>query len=172
MTGYTGKTMLSPTQAASTPPGLRLQDWLGSVTSGEAMPEVKLAPNPPSEANPKHAFGLSKPRLDLVPSSAIILEALVFEIGAKKYGPFNWRETDVVRSIYLAAAYRHIMALLDGQDLDEESGLPHEAHVRACMSIIIDARALGKLIDDRHAAGPAPEMLKQYTKPRPIEGAR
>jgi Domain of unknown function (DUF5664) len=113
--------------------------------------------------NPKHAAGSAKPPLHLVPMTAVILEAMVFKLGAKKYGPFNWRTSAVVRSIYLDAAMRHLMALLDGQDLDEESGQPHEAHIRACMAVLLDARAIGKLIDDRDAAGPAPKVLKENT---------
>lgn len=115
-------------------------------------------------SNPKHAAGLAKPAIHLAPSSAIILMAMVFELGARKYGPFNWRETAVVRSIYLDAAQRHLLALQDGQDMDEESGLPHEAHIMCCMAIVIDARELGKLIDDRGPAGTAAELLKRHTK--------
>jgi hypothetical protein len=117
----------------------------------------------PASANPKHAAGMAKPPLNLVPPSALIHEALVFQLGAKKYGAFNWRESAVVRSIYLAAAMRHLLALMDGQDLDEESGLPHEAHIRACMAILIDARELGKLIDDRGPAGTAAKLLRKHT---------
>lgn len=115
----------------------------------------------PVAGNPKHAAGLSKPPLHLVPMTAVIQEALVFKLGAAKYGPFNWRDHAVVRSIYLDAAMRHLMALMDGQDLDEESGRPHEAHIRACMAILLDARPLGKLIDDRNTAGPTPDTLRQ-----------
>ena len=127
-----------------------------------------------NKANLKHAAGSAKTPLHLVPGSALIYEALVFELGAKKYGPFNWRDSSVVRSIYLDAAMRHLLALMDGQDIDEESGYPHEAHVRACMAIIIDARELGKLIDDRPTGGNVADILRRFTKPRgyPFDGAR
>jgi hypothetical protein len=142
------------------------------------QPEVQQSdpvfPSPDYDGNPKHAAGSAKAPLHLVPASALIYEALVFELGAKKYGQFNWRDSAVVRSIYLDAAMRHLLALMDGQDLDEESGYPHEAHVRACMGIIIDAKELGKLIDDRNTGGNVAEVLKRYTKPRgyPFDGAR
>jgi hypothetical protein len=37
----------------------------------------------------------------------------------------------------------------EGQDTDEESGLPHLAHALACVAILIDATESGKLKDDR-----------------------
>jgi len=40
-------------------------------------------------------------------------------------------------------------ALLEGEDIDPKSGLPHLAHALACIAIIIDAKTAGKLIDDR-----------------------
>lgn len=156
---YTGKTM---TMEPFLRPGSMLED-----------PRTGKTPDP-ARGNPKHAQGQAKVPLHLFPSSAVILGALVFQLGARKYGPFNWRESAVVRSIYLDAAMRHLLALLDGQDLDEESGLPHEAHVIACMAIVIDARECGKLIDDRGPAGAAAELLRRHNKPPapPATGAR
>jgi hypothetical protein len=113
------------------------------------------------EGNPKHAVGERKPNLNLVPPIAIILMAKVFELGARKYGPYNWRSAAVVRSIYLAAAMRHLLAMEDGQDNDPESGYPHSAHVQACMAIVQDAEAVGGLVDDRPPAGPAADLLKR-----------
>jgi hypothetical protein len=43
-------------------------------------------------------------------------------------------------------------AVMEGEDNDPDSGLPHEYHALACLAIIIDARATGKLIDDRNVA--------------------
>ena len=131
-----------------------------------------------TKANPKHAAGSSKVPLHYVPMSAIVKMALVFEVGGTKYGLLNWRDTDVVRSVYLDALGRHYMALLDGQDLDEETGYPQEAHIMACAAILIDAKELGRLIDDRGTPGNVAEILKSYTVPAglsrgyPHDGAR
>lgn len=114
--------------------------------------------------NPKHAAGVRKPHLDLVPGVAFLHMAEVFEHGASKYGPFNWRETAVVRSIYLAAAMRHLLLMMDGEDIDEESGKPHSAHVQSCMAILQDAELCGTLIDDRPAKGKLPDLLRTMTK--------
>lgn len=131
---------------------------------GPGRPELPLDQ---TKANPKHALGLTKVPLHFTPMSAVVMMALVFEAGAQDYGILNWRDTDVVRSVYLDALNRHYMALMDGQDLDEKSGLPHEAHIMACAAILIDARELGRLIDDRPTPGNVAAILKRYTKTAP-----
>lgn len=118
----------------------------------------------PEAHNPKHAAGLSKCPLHLVPPVAIIREAEVFKLGARKYGAYNWRESAVVRSIYIAAAMRHLYAMADGQDIDPESGQPHSAHVRACMAILLDAAEIDKLVDDRPPPGNAAGVLASLTE--------
>ena len=90
-------------------------------------------------------------------------EAKVFALGAAKYGAYNWRDTKVVLSVYLDAAMRHMLSKFDGEDLDPESGQPHEAHARACMGIILDAAATGNLIDDRPKPGAAARLIKEMT---------
>jgi hypothetical protein len=114
-------------------------------------------------SNPKDAFGLKKPPLRLIPAAAKLYCARVFGLGAKKYGAYNWRTKDVRLTVYLEAAERHILAKLDGQDLDPESGMPHEAHAMACMAILLDAAAIGKLIDDRPPAGAAAKLIAELT---------
>ncbi len=116
--------------------------------------------------NPKDRIGLLKPPVHLVPSVAIIHEAGAFENGAAKYGPFNWRDETVSASIYLAACYRHLMAWYDGEDIAEDSGVHHLGHARACLAIVLDAMASGKLVDDRPTAGFSPQLLKLLTKER------
>lgn len=101
------------------------------------------------DTNPKTAFGVQKPPMHLVPPPALLALADVMGLGAKKYGPYNWREHTVSSSVYQAAALRHLMAWWDGQDADPESGQSHLAHAMACMAIVIDARTHGRLNDDR-----------------------
>lgn len=123
-------------------------------------------------SNPKDAVGQLKPQLNLIPASAQILESVVMALGAEKYGPFNWRESAVRASIYVAAAMRHLLAWADGQNEDPESGVSHLAHVRACMGIVLDAQSLGKLEDDRpKQSGEAAKLIEQHTKqdPKPVE---
>jgi hypothetical protein len=114
--------------------------------------------------NPKDIVGQTKPQLHLVPPALMIWVAKAMEDGARKYSPFNWRDKQVRTTVYIAAALRHLMALIDGEDCAEDSGLPHEAHVAACMGILLDAKAIGNLIDDRPVKGPANTLIKQLTQ--------
>lgn len=113
--------------------------------------------------NPKDKIGRTKPPLHLIPPTARVEEAMVMGLGAAKYGPYNWRQHSVAASVYIAAALRHIDSWFDGQDTDPESGCSHIAHARACMGIILDAKAVGKLVDDRPPAGKAAEMIEKAT---------
>lgn len=111
--------------------------------------------------NPKDALGVKKPPLHLVPATALIAEAQVMRLGAKKYGPYNWRGAKVRATVYVAAALRHLLSYLDGEDIDPESGESHLAHARACEGIVIDALATGNLVDDRPPAGAAAAMIRE-----------
>lgn len=113
--------------------------------------------------NPKDLIGVKKARLGLVPPALRILAAPAMALGAAKYGPFNWREKEVRLSVYLEAIQRHLAAYEDRQDNDEESGATHLSHVAACLAIIADASAVGKLIDDRPIPGGAADLLKEQT---------
>ena len=99
--------------------------------------------------NPKTALGEAKPKMSDTPTIGVREMGRVFTMGAAKYGRFNWREHRVSSSVYYDAALRHLMAWFDGEDADPESGLPHLAHVMACMNIILDAKAHDKLNDNR-----------------------
>jgi hypothetical protein len=101
------------------------------------------------DGNPKTAEGHKKTPFRLLPTLPLEQEARVFELGAAKYGAYNWRTDAVSFSTYYEAAIRHLHAAWAGEETDPESGQSHLAHVRACMAIIMDAGAHGKLIDDR-----------------------
>lgn len=114
--------------------------------------------------NPKDAIGDTKPPLHLIPASAEIEESLVMALGAKKYGPYNWRDTKVRASVYIAAARRHMLQWFDGEDVDSESGFSHLAHARSCMGILLDAIATDHWVDDRPPAGVAAALITKHTK--------
>lgn len=99
--------------------------------------------------NPKDQVGSDKLPLHLWPTSATIYGALALLDGALKYGRSNWRAAGVRYSIYYDALRRHMDAAFEGEEVDPDSGLPHEAHALACLAIIIDAKVNGKLVDDR-----------------------
>jgi hypothetical protein len=64
----------------------------------------------------------------------------VFEYGVRKYGrPFSYR-AGIPTGELLAAIIRHAVHIQDGQELDEESGLPHMAHIAANALMAMSAR--------------------------------
>jgi Domain of unknown function (DUF5664) len=114
--------------------------------------------------NPKAALGAAKTPLGLIPSNSLVEMAEVFQLGAAKYGPYNWRETAVNADTYVNAAYRHIASWFDREDHDPESGRLHLAHAMACMAILIDAYHVGKLVDNRPPSGNVAGLIRAYTR--------
>lgn len=77
---------------------------------------------------------VGKPKLGLVPFSALAEISKVREYGISKYGDDEcWREVEV--KDFLDATLRHIYKFLYESETDEESGLPHLSH--AACSIIL-----------------------------------
>jgi hypothetical protein len=113
--------------------------------------------NPAQNPNPKKAFGATKPDLALVPPVGTLHQAMAHELGAKKYGAFNWRQDPVENMTYIAAAMRHLQAYLDGEDYTSDSeGLVHNlGAVMAGCAIVLDSLELGILIDNRPLPGKA-----------------
>lgn len=71
----------------------------------------------------------SKPqRYDLIPAGPLRTLAELYGKGAEKYDDDNWRRGYSWR-LSFAALNRHLWQFWDGQDLDEETGLPHLASV-------------------------------------------
>ena len=90
--------------------------------------------------------------------------AAVLGHGATKYGPWNWRSTPIHATSYIAAIRRHLVAWLDGEDNDPESGLSHLAHVAAGLMILMDAEAVKTLVDDRPKSGNVAAVLASPIK--------
>lgn len=113
--------------------------------------------------NPKDAIGAGKLPLFLWPTTATAMGCLGFLDGMLKYGRSNFREVGIRASIYQDAAKRHIDAWFEGEDTDPDSGLPHLSHALACLAIIVDAQAAGKLTDDRMVAGGYRKLISSLT---------
>lgn len=115
--------------------------------------------------NPKTLVGAAKVPLHLVPPSATHYLAMAFKDGARKYGPYNWRDKKVSASVYVAAAKRHIDAWWDGENLSPDALVEHLAHVMACCAIILDAKSVGMLNDDRPTRGASGELQASFVQP-------
>jgi hypothetical protein len=113
--------------------------------------------------NPKDTIGSDKIPLHLWPETATIMGCIALLDGALKYGRSNWRVAGVRSSIYVDAAKRHLNKWFEGEESDPDSGVPHLAHALACIAIIVDAKAAGKLNDDRMVAGGYVETVASMT---------
>lgn len=112
--------------------------------------------------NPKDAIGDTKPDLSLIPPAFNLLVSQAMMDGAKKYGPYNWRDNPVRARVYIAAALRHMSQYLDGEDIDPTSGVYHLGHAGACLAILADALTVGNLIDDRPKVGQAGDLIRRF----------
>lgn len=79
-----------------------------------------------------------KCRWSLLLTAAIGLEGVikVLEFGAKKYKEDSWKTVPDGELRYREALLRHQIAVVNGEEIDAESGLPHEYHI-ACNAIFI-----------------------------------
>jgi hypothetical protein len=99
--------------------------------------------------NPKDAAGRAKVPLALLSPIAKAAWAMAQFVGKVKYGAWNWRGTEVLASVYISAAQRHLDAWFSGETYDPDDGTHHLGNVMACAAILLDAAACGKLVDDR-----------------------
>jgi len=113
--------------------------------------------------NPKDIVGSDKLPLHLWPETATIEGCLGMLDGCLKYGRSNYRKTSIRASIYVDACKRHLNAWLEGEESASDSGISHLGHALSCLAIIVDARAAGKLIDDRQFTGGYAELVAKLT---------
>jgi hypothetical protein len=115
--------------------------------------------------DPKGVAGSLKAPMWLVPPVALEELSWVLKLGAEKYGEYNWRKTGVCASTYISAAFRHLNAWRDGEDLDPESGRSHLAHAMTCFAIVLDAEKCGTLDDDRNKLPAIADANRTYYAP-------
>jgi hypothetical protein len=119
-------------------------------------------------SNPKQTYGDKKLGLQYVPPALLIAAAQALGpkpgAGASKYGPYNWRDKPVEAMTYIGAMLRHILAYMDGEDMDPEGNKPHLGGVVANAAILLDATASGTLIDNRPLKGTAGERIRQLSE--------
>ena len=72
-------------------------------------------------------FNGGKPDYSLIPLTTMEDEARVWMYGKNKYAAWNWAK-GMAWSVPLACLLRHLAAWQRGEEVDQESGLPHLAH--------------------------------------------
>lgn len=75
-------------------------------------------------------YNTGKPKWSLVHMHSLVPMIRVLEYGALKYAPLNWQKP-MKRDEVLDSMQRHLAALIDGNELDDESGLTHIGHIMA-----------------------------------------
>jgi hypothetical protein len=87
--------------------------------------------------------------MSLIPPEALLEIAKVFDFGARKYSPNNWRG-GLAYSRVLSAALRHINSWNSGIDRDDETGLNHLAHAAVNLMFLIAFQETNLGQDDRY----------------------
>lgn len=117
------------------------------------------------ENDPKAIVGRTKPPMDAIPPVSILLLGQAMKDGKEKYGPMNWRNSEVVATTYYNAILRHLLAWFDGESVAEDSGTHHLAHIMAGCAILLDAMQSGTLEDDRPVTpGKTSDLIHVLTK--------
>lgn len=111
--------------------------------------------------NPKDLAASDRVDISLLPTSGIIHGAHACMDGARKYGPYNWRQEPIRAMGYLSATMRHIQAFIDGEDCAADSGCNHLGHAIASCAILLDAIENDSVIDDRPKKGRAAALLTE-----------
>jgi hypothetical protein len=82
-------------------------------------------------------FDAGKLDYTLVPWDGLEEIVKVLEFGAKKYARENWRFVEFGETRYMAAAFRHLIAYQNNEDVDPETGLSHLAHAGCCLLFLL-----------------------------------
>lgn len=140
------------------------EDW--QEVSEEIRREQSIEYSPPcmdDVDNPKDVVGAAKLPLHLWPTVATAAGCVAMYAGSLKYGRSNWRAVGVKASIYVDACQRHLSAWVEGEEKDPDDGVPHLSSALACLAILVDAIAAGKLKDDRQYPGGYREFMDSLT---------
>lgn len=93
-------------------------------------------------------FDQDKPRMDLIDACAAEELAKVLTFGAQKYAAHNWRK-GIKLSRLIAASFRHLVAIMRGENVDPETGLAHAAHLMCCAMFMVWTMKHLPAMDDR-----------------------
>lgn len=121
-------------------------------------PPSSLAQTPKKELGALR-YNSGKIRMSLVPPSLNTYVGSVLTYGAVKYDAHNWRKGFPWSSI-LDSLKRHLTAFESGEDFDEESGLPHLAHIGCNVAFLIEHFDQELGVDDRYKLAKPIKELK------------
>jgi Domain of unknown function (DUF5664) len=93
-------------------------------------------------------YNEGKTLFDCIPPYAEKMLAEVLTQGAKKYEERNW-EKGMAYSKVINSLMRHLNKFRMGEDIDEESGLPHTAHIAINAIFLLEYGVTHPEKDDR-----------------------
>ncbi len=93
-------------------------------------------------------YDTGKPACELLSPIALLGTSAVLAFGAKKYAAHNWRK-GLPWSKVIGAIMRHLLAIMRGEDIDPESGLPHVDHLNTEVMFLQEFFRTHKHLDDR-----------------------
>ena len=94
-------------------------------------------------------FDTGKPPMELLSPIAMEGTAKVLGFGAKKYAANNWKN-GIAWTRIIGAIMRHLAAIMRGEDIDKESGLPHVDHLGCEIMFLQEFYHTRKDLDDRY----------------------
>lgn len=112
----------------------------------------------------------TKVNTDLVPYELILCAALALNYGAAKYAPRNFENGLSYKSL-CGSIDRHNRAILDGEEIDEDSGFPHHMLLAASIAMLCNNVEQGVIIDDRASAKGRKSIAEIAQQLRHIEDA-
>jgi hypothetical protein len=120
------------------------------MTKKDFMQNIEKIAEIPVDSNLKTAAAIGKPTFEAIPPIAIFGLGAAMADGAKKYGRYNWRSTEVTASVFYNAMLRHLFAWWSGEDYALDSLIHHLNHLQASAAIIQDAQLHNVFNDDRN----------------------
>ncbi len=93
-------------------------------------------------------FDTEKNPLELLDPLALEGIGMVLKFGSNKYAAHNWRG-GISFTRLIGAALRHLFAIIKGEDVDPESGLPHVDHLGCCVMFLSNMMKTRPDLDDR-----------------------
>lgn len=93
-------------------------------------------------------YNTGKLPFELIPPEVEVALVKVLKMGAEKYAPRNWEKGLSWTETY-GSLRRHLNKWMGGEDVDEESGMPHLYHVLANAAFLVTFHDRGTGTDDR-----------------------
>lgn len=120
----------------------------------------------------KHDKGKPRPQLVLGTMAQAVQAVIeVAEHGARKYSPDNWLKVPNALDRYTDAMLRHLLADLEGEERDKDSGLLHAAHAAWGALARLELMLHTVRITSARARG-VEEVLSEESDPRAALNAR